>query len=175
MFDKNVDKCYFCLNTKTRDVVIGLIVLVILISGALIIRNNRKAVSINTPLPTPNFQKVENNFPSIKVPANADRIDLKAISIDGGMGEAFRTYQNGKINLTVMANMQDIKPGYFYQAWLTKDNTTNLSLGKMTFAKGGYISEFDANKDYSDHKRVMVTLERVFDNSPETLVLEGSF
>ena len=90
---------------KTRDVVIGLIVFIILISGALIIRNNRNTPKSTLPLPTPNFQNVESKFPSLSVPSNADRINLNNVSGSTGMGEAFRTYQSGKFSLTIMVDL----------------------------------------------------------------------
>jgi len=165
---------------KTRDVVIGLIVLIILISGALIIRNNRKTQKSTLPLPTPNFQNVESKFPSLNVPANADRINLNGVLDGTGNGGAFRTFSNGKFAFTVMADLPSPKAGYFYQGWLERGNLGDpnfafVSTGKLSLAKGGYLTEFGANKDYSDYKKVVVTIEKVFDNTPEQHLLEGSF
>ncbi len=165
---------------KTRDIVIGLIVLVVLISGALIIRNGRKAPTSGIALPTPNFAQVENKFPSLTIPSNADRINLNSVAGVTGMGESFRTYSNGRFSLTIMADLSAPSAGYFYQGWLVRGNAGDanfayISAGKLNLAKGGYITEFAANKDYSDYKKVAVTSEKVFANTPEQHILEGSF
>lgn len=158
---------------KIRDVVIGLVVLVALIAGALYLKA-KKGQSNVVPAPTPNFSQVESKFPGLTVPVDADRISLSDVTGGNGIGEAWRTFQNGQFNLTVMANLPDPKVGYFYQGWIVKDSTY-LSLGKLKVAKGGYISEFSANKDYSNYKKVVVTEEKVFNSTPETHILEGSF
>lgn len=159
---------------KTRDVVIGFVILVVLIAGALVIRNARNAKTTNVPLPTPNFKQIESKFPSLTVPANADRINLNSVNGATGMGESFRTYSNDRFSLTIMADLSAPKAGYFYQGWIANAKSF-VSLGKLSLAKGGYLSEFGANKDYSDYKKVVVTLEKVYDATPETHVLEGSF
>lgn len=170
----------FLPEVKARDVVIGLIVLVILITGAIYIRNNRKAKTSVVPLPTPNFELVESKFPGLTVPANADRVNLNKVDGAEGIGEVFKTFSNGKFNLTVMADLSAPDAGYFYQSWLVRGNVGDgnfafVSMGEMSLAKGGYLTEFSADKDYSDYKKVVVTLERVFDNTSEQRILEGSF
>lgn len=157
---------------KAKDVVIGFVVLVVLVAGGLYVKNARKG-KINVPTPTPSFQEVENKFPGLKVPENADRVSLGSVSGMVGMGEAWRTFENGKFSLTVMADLPAPKVG-FYQGWIVKDGMY-LSLGKMISSKGGYIVEFSSIKDYSDYKKVVVTEEKVFDSTPETHILEGSF
>lgn len=157
---------------KARDVVIGFVVLVVLVAGGLYIKNARKA-KISPPTPTPSFQEVENKFPGLKVPENADRINLNSVAGEVGMGEAARTFENGKFSLTVMADLPAPKVG-FYQGWIVKDGAY-FSLGKMVSSKGGYIVEFSSVKDYSDYKKVVVTEEKVFDSTPETHILEGSY
>lgn len=159
---------------KVKDVVIGLIVLVVLITGAILLKNARNKKTVVVASPTPNFQRVETKFPSLNIPANADRTNLYASSGFQGMGEAIRSSANGKFTLTVVADLGAPKSGYFYQAWIT-NGTTYLSLGKMSLAKGGYISDFTSVKDYSGYKKVVVTEEKVFNNSPETQILSGSF
>jgi len=170
----------FASYMKTRDVVTGLIVLVLLVSGVLVYKNIQKNKNSKLPTPTPDFQQVESKFPSLKVPENADKASLNSVETATGMGEAFKTYENGKFDLTVIANLETPMGGYFYQAWLVKGNPgdTNfsyVSIGKLTFSKGGYIVNFTANKDYSDYKKVVVTTEKSIDKTPEQHVLEGSF
>lgn len=165
---------------KARDVIIGLIVLVVLITGAIYIRNARKAKSLTVPVPTPNFQQTESKFPGLTVPENADKANLNNVSGGEGVGESFKTFSNGKFALTVMADLPAPAAGYFYQSWLVRgnpgdDNFAFVSLGKMNMAKGGYISELSTSKDYSDYKKVVVTLEKSLDATPEVHILEGSF
>lgn len=131
-------------------------------------------------MPTPNFQVVESKFPSLNVPTNADKIGLKNLTGNGETGEAFKTYQNGKFNMTVIADLPTPSSGYFYQGWMVRGNKgesnySSISLGKLGLTKGGYITEFGINKNYPDYKKVLVTLEKTFDSTPETNVLEGSF
>lgn len=159
---------------KTRDVVIGLIVLVVLISAALIIKNGKKSPVSNTPLPTPSFQSNVNNFPGIKIPANADRIDLKSVNGSMGMGEAFRTYTNGKFSLTIVANLPAYAKGHFYQGFVS-DGKSFVSLGGLGVSKGGYIVNFNSAKDYSSFNKVIVTSETSLGGNPGTHILEGSF
>ena len=54
-------------------------------------------------------------------------------------------------------------------------NFAFVSSGRLSLGKGGYLTEFGVNKDYSDYKKVVVTMEKVFDNTPEQHLLEGSF
>lgn len=160
---------------KTRDAIIGLVVLVVLITGALLIRRARDGKLQNLPISTPSIsQDLESKFPGLTVPANADRANLSDVTGGQGMGEAIRGIKNGLLSLTVLANLEAPKSGYFYQAWLVNGNSY-ISLGKMELAKGGYLVDFSSSKYYSDYKKVVVTQERVFDNTPETHILEGSF
>jgi len=76
--------------------------------------------------------------------------------------------------LTILAGLPDPKTGYFYQGWIV-NGTTYLSLGKLRVAKGGYLVDFRSTTNYSNIKNVVVTLEKVFNNTPETRILEGSF
>lgn len=158
---------------KARDVVIGFVVLVVLVGGGLLYKNAKKG-KISVPAPTPNFQEVESKFPGLSVPANADKASLTDVSGGTGMGEGIRGIENGMLSLTVLANLDSPKPGYFYQAWLVNGDSY-ISLGKMELAKGGYLVDFSSSKYYSDYKKVVVTEEKVFDSTPETHILEGSF
>lgn len=156
-----------------RDIVIGIIILAAVVGLILWFRKTsltRRAV----PTPTPSAEeKIERTF-NLTIPDNLERADLKDVTGQGGMGLATRSFEGGKFTLTVLANLPDPTSGIFYQVWLVKDGT-NLSLGKMRIAKGGYLLEFTSNKDYSDHKGVLVSEEKVFDSKVENRTLEGSF
>jgi hypothetical protein len=90
------------------------------------------------------------------------------------MGLATLENQNGKFVYTVIANLEDPTPGYFYQAWIV-NGKDNVSLGQLSVEKGGWITNFTSSKDLSDHKTIWITLERANDNIPEMHILEGSF
>lgn len=153
----------------------GLVIIVVLVAGVLIIKNiqNKKAASL--PTPTPSIEsRVTQKFGNITIPSNADKADLNDVSGGQGIGEAAKTYENGKYTITVLADVPEPSAGYFYQAWIVK-GLTYTSIGKLRVAKGGYLVDFSVNKDYRDSTKVVVTLEKVFDNTPEKTILEGSF
>jgi len=153
-------------------VIVGFLVIVVLVSAGLLIKNYKKGRSVEPPIKPPVFEQVEAKFPGIKVPENADRAGLTGVSEAAGVGEAFRTYENGRFNITVMADLAATDA--FYQAWMAKGDSY-LSLGRMSLSKGGYIVEFSGNIDYSDYSKIIVSREKALDGTIEEKVLEGSF
>jgi len=152
---------------KTRDAVIGFIVLVVLITGAVLIRNSRKN-KLALPLPTLTVeQKVTDKFGGLVIPADVDKADLTDVSGTGGLGIATRKFANGRFELTVLADLPDPRPGVSYKVFLFKDDAS-IPVGTLRVAKGGYLVDFVSSRDYSDYSKVVVTLEN-------TNVLEGSF
>lgn len=147
---------------KVKDVVIGLIVLAVLVTAALFYKRSRSNTS-KTPTPSPNYQQVESQFPGLKVPENANRISLENTAGESGVGEAWRTFENGTFNLTVIANL----PNGSYQASL-ESGDSKILLGSLKLQKGGYILNYSSTKDLTSFTKVVVS-------SGETNVLEGSF
>jgi hypothetical protein len=45
----------------------------------------------------------------------------------------------------------------------------------MKQAKGGWMIELQTKTNYSDYKKVVISLEEKADNTPEKRILEGSF
>lgn len=157
-----------------RDIIIGAVILLLVLAGIYLIRRPRVNSSTPTPTPISQFeQRVGNEF-NIQIPDNVERIDLKD-SKGEVTGIATRIYENGQYVATVLADLPDPQPGYFYQAWAYKSDSEFISLGTLRLAKGGYLVEYTSTTNYPDHKKVVVTLERVRDNKPETKVLESSF
>ncbi|OGM81788.1 hypothetical protein A2361_00265 [Candidatus Woesebacteria bacterium RIFOXYB1_FULL_40_26] len=156
-----------------RDIVIGIIILA-MVAGLIywFRRSQQPRPAISTPTPSAE-EEIERTF-NLTIPDNLERADLGNVAGKEGTGLATRGFENGKFTLTVLANLPDVTSGTFYQVWLVKDGT-NLSLGKMGIAKGGYLLEFSSNKDYSDYKDVLVSEEKVFDLKVESRILEGSF
>lgn len=153
---------------RVRDIVIGFLFLVILIAGVLWIFRTKNAKSTSVALPTPNIvQKINDTFPSLKVPAGAERANLSGVSGTSGIGVATREKSNGNYSVTIMANLPTPSANAYYQATLT-NGTANISLGKMNFTKSGYMVNFVSSSDLSSYKKVVVSL----DSAP---ILEGSF
>lgn len=165
---------------RTRDIIIGAIVLVVLISGVLIIKRARNRSAV-LPTSTPTIQeRVQKTFNGLVIPADRENADLVDVTGGQGIGVASRKYSGGTYSLTIIANLPDPKSGYFYQGWIIRgsvgdSNFSYISAGKLRLAKGGYLTDFTATKDYSDYKKVAVTLEKADDATPEGNVLEGSF
>lgn len=166
---------------KTRDIVIGGIVLVVLIAAALLIRRARLNKQASLPEATPTIsERVQKTFNGISIPTDRESADLSDVSGGQGIGVATRKYTGGTFSLTIMANLPTPQSGYFYQGWVIRGDPSEsgysmLSVGKLRFAKGGYIVDFSSPRDYSDYGKVVVSIERVFDSTPETNILEGSF
>lgn len=148
---------------KTRDIVAGLAVLVLLTTGILVYKNSKKG-KISLPSATPNFQTIESKFPSVSIPQNADRIELKSVSGGEENGEAARNYQNGKFTITVLANL----PTGSYTAVAADASGSQINLGKLTLSKGGYLVDFTSTRDLTSYKKVVVV-------AGKTNILEGSF
>lgn len=145
-------------EVKAKDVVIGLIVLVILITGALYIRNSRRANTSSPPISTPNIsQVVKNTFPNI--PEGVERVNLSDVSGGNSIGVATRT--------EIVANLPELGSGKFYQVLLSNSSGKTLVLGNMKISKSGYILEYSSNR-YPDYNKVMVI-------QGSTRILEGSF
>ncbi len=160
---------------RARNVLVGIVIIIIIILVAVFFIRRQQSLNIITvasPLPTlPSTyqQDLQNNF-GITVPSDAKKADLRDVTGNNQMGLVTLEKQN----YTVIANLEDPTPPYFYQAWLVKDNDI-VSLGKLDIAKGGWMVNYSASRDLSDHKMVWITYERVLDNTPEKHILEGSF
>jgi hypothetical protein len=161
-----------------KSIVLGLIIFVT-IAGVVILLKRPKTSKL-LPTPTPNItEKIENNF-KYQIPEDVERIELKDVSGGAGSGLATRKFESGKFTHVVLADLPEPPAGSFYEGWLVrgKQGDSNFSIiltGKLRIAKGGYLLEFESDKDYSDYKQVVVTLEKLDDRNPETHVLEGSF
>ena len=162
---------------RTREIVIGLIILAV-VAGAIVWI--RRARTTPEPLPTPSIEeKIEKTF-NLEIPEDVERADLNDVTEGTGSGIATRKYENGRFSHTVLADLPDPTAGYFYEGWLVrgKEGETNfafISTGRMRVAKGGYLLEFNSSTDYSSYSGAVVTLEKVDDKKPEAHILEGSF
>ncbi len=162
-----------------RDILTGLVILAVLVGLVWWLRRP-KTPSLPS---TSNFstvqEKIQNSF-RVTIPEDVEKAELTDVSGGTGSGIATRKYEAGRFTHTVLADLPDPAAGTFYEGWLVRGkegdaNFAFFSTGKLRVAKGGYLLEFQSNKDYRDYKGVVVTLEKVFDNKPEKHILEGSF
>ncbi len=155
------------LSSKKKDIIVGLIILVV-VAGIFYFFKNR-ANSLKVPETNePTINQIEQNLKdkfNFNVPGDVEKTDLKDVSGGDGVGIATRT--------EILADLADPNAGYFYQAWLEKDEKL-VSLGKLGMAKGGWLISYSSSK-FPGYDKVVISLEKVFDNNLEKRVLEGSF
>lgn len=155
------------MSFNRRDVILGLVIVVIIIAGALLYKNLKKDRVSATPTPVPTSitkNKIQEMF-KYEIPDDVTYIELRDVS--GGDGRGIATPSE------ILVDLPDPESGYFYQGWLEGGDKL-VSLGKLRPAKGGWLLDYDARR-YSEYKKVVVSLERVFDNSIEKRILEGTF
>lgn len=153
-----------------RDIVIGLIILALL--GGVIYWLRRPRESLEIPAPSVE-EEIEETF-KLTIPEDVEKATLEDVTGGQASGIATRKFENAIFTHMVLADLPDPEAGTFYEGWLVMGDNV-ISTGKMRVAKGGYLLEFESTTDYSDYNKVVVTQERVFDNTPEEHVLEGSF
>lgn len=147
------------MNFKSRDVITGFIVLVILIVGIVYIFKYRNKNQIVVPVATPNItEKIKGKFNGITIPDDIAKTELKDVTGGSAMGLSTDT--------EVLADLPDLMSNEFYQVWENSDGKY-LSLGKMRIAKGGFLYEGNLK-----NKKVVVSREKIFDNNLEVKILE---
>ena len=157
-----------------RDIVIGLVILAAL-AGFIYFRqkNIRKSQELTTPQTLSLEDQLEDAF-KVKLPEDVDKAELMDVAGGTASGIATRKFESGKFTHAVLADLPDTAAGAFYQGWLVMGDNV-LSTGRLREAKGGFILEFESNKDYSGYNKVVVSLEEKADAAPEKHILEGSF
>src|SRR3989344_4508717 len=94
--------------------------------------------------------------------------------------ETLSSIEDDKFTHEVLADLPEPESGSSYLGWLVRgdegdENYSLISTGQMRIAKGGCVLDFKSNTDYSDHNKVIVTLDKTVDTKPEEYILEGSF
>lgn len=162
-----------------RDIVIGIVILFAL-AGFIYFRAKRETPpELTVPQTLSTEDTLEQKF-GLTLPEDVDRAELKDVTGGDASGIATRKFENGRFTHTVLADLPDPAQGSFYEGWLVRgkegdENFAFISTGKMKLAKGGYLLEFESTTDYSAYNNVVITQEKVFDATPETHILEGSF
>lgn len=155
------------MDYSKKDIIIGFVIIVIIIAGTFLFKKYKIPAKIQVS-PTPisiSFKKeLENNF-KLNIPDNKSSVELKDVS--GGDSRGLATDNE------VLLDANDPVDGFFYQGWLQK-GTTLVSLGKLQMAKGGWLLEYNKSK-LPQAEKIIVSLEKTFDNKLETKILEGSF
>jgi len=167
------------LRPMRRNVVIGLIALVIIAGIVYWYQKNKKASELPFS-PQPTFEETFEDKFNIQVPEDVDKAELKDVSGGDGSGLATRKYDSGRFTHAVLADLPGPESGNFYEGWLVRgkegdENFANILTGRFILAKGGYMLEFTSLTDFSEYSKVVVTLETLDDKKPEKHILEGSF
>ena len=154
------------MNYSKKDIAIGFIIIATIILLSYLYKNNKtpQEVSVSSPVPISFKKELEESF-KFKIPENSSSIELKDIS--GGDSRGIATENE------ILVDAEDPAAGYFYEAWIEKDNKL-ISLGKLLPAKGGWLLD-NKTIEKDSNSKVIISLEKVFDNKIEKKILEGSF
>lgn len=161
-----------------RSFVTGLVVLAIL-AGLFFWLRRPSAPELELSDLSSTETQVEESF-GVEIPEDFEKVALKDVVGGNSTGLATRKFENGKFTHMVLADLPDPEEGKFYEGWLVRGKPSDanfhfVSTGRMRIAKGGFVLDFESTTDYTDHKGVIITLEEIFDNTPEEHILEGSF
>jgi len=160
---------------RKKDIILGIIFIAIFVALYFFLKNRQTSNVTKVPENLPQTEEnIENTF-RIDIPDGIDKVDLSSVSDIQGFGIATRKYEAGKFTHMVLADLPDPETGTFYEGWLVKGDDTYIPTGKLTIAKGGYLLEFQYPVDLSSYNKVVVTLEKTVDGTPEKHILEGSF
>jgi hypothetical protein len=169
---------------KTRDIVIGLLVLIVVV-GLIFLRQRNLARDENLIVPQTlsSEQATEQLLEAklnLQIPENVEKAELEDAIGGNSSGIATHNFADGKFTFSIIADLPDPAKGSFYEGWIVKgeegtDSYALISLGRLKSVKGGWTLSYQSTLDYSDYSRVIVSSEKKVDRLPETHVLEGSF
>lgn len=148
-----------------KDIIIGLVILVLIVGVVYWFKYSKEKPTL--PSGTISTEKTENALEekfNLKVAESAEKVELKDVSGGDASGITTRT--------EILADLPDLEPGSFYQAWYENRNGKMVNLGKLRTEKGAWILEFS---QLSDGNKILVSLEKTFDDKIEKKILEGSF
>ena len=140
---------------RTKDIVVGLIVVGVLVGGVLWYRKARIEKQRLMVVETPSVEEqIKKTFNGLEIPEDVEKAELKDVSGGDGVGIATRD--------TVLADLPDLGSSEAYEVWVERSGK-QVMLGKMRIAKGGFLYEGEV-----DGEKVLVKLAG-------KTVLEGSF
>jgi len=169
--------------TATFIFIVALVFFVILL---FFIRKNfieQKAVSFVSPISKQEITQEVNQEEGSSVLAEKAKLEvatLKSFTDLSLEGSATRSTEGEKFTLSIDATLPDLERDTFYQVWLVKSRYSAsdfdyFAIGKLVKVGEKYNLEFSEEADYSQFKTVVITQEKVEDNTPEVHVLEGGF
>lgn len=102
---------------------------------------------------------IEDTF-KVQIPESADIAELK--SSTGYSGIAAREIIDGVITFTILADLSDPVDGE-YSVYLAKGNVEDVNyseifIGSLHLAKGGYLLDYSSSEDLSEYDKVIVKL-----------------
>ena len=135
---------------KRRDIVIGSVILLLLVGVIYWNRRNRRLEELKVPetLTKSVEETLEDKF-KIEIPEDIDKAELKDVLGGTASGIATRKFENSTFTHAIISDLVDPEDGTFLS--------------------------FESKVDYSDHSKVIITLEKKADNTPEKVIIEGNF
>ncbi len=154
------------MNFNRKDVLIGFAIIIVFIAGSLFYKKYKtpKPLQDSVPVSVTYRTDFEDSF-NLEIPDNVNTLKLNDIS--GGDARGMATEKE------ILVDANDPDAGYYYEGWL-QNGEKLVSIGKLIKTKGGWILEYDKNV-YDEFNKILVSLERVYDNNIEKKILEGSF
>lgn len=120
------------------------------------------------------IQKEVEEKTGFKIPENVTRANLSDVTGGSSRGLATKVLEDGQFKHTILADLQELEKGKFYEGWLVKDEDY-IPTGRLEVQKGGWVLGFSSATNYMDYDKVVVTEEEKDDKKPEKHILEGSF
>lgn len=168
---------------KTSDIVKGGLI-VAAIAGFFYFTNQSgqdDTTDFDSSTPQDTLEETENQIEErfrTEIPEGAERAELRSDDVDG-RALATREVTDEGTTVSVLADLPDPETG-FYQAWIQRgeegeEEFERISLGRLTVAKGGYVTEYSSADDLSDYDQVVLSQETSQDSEPEEILIEGSF
>lgn len=113
----------------------------------------------------------------VDIPENAERVNLRDVSGGEAAGVATRVEEGETVSQELLVALPEPEAGEFYEAYLLSDDeeTDPVYLGRLRSMKGGWILEYQLTEENQGMNTVQVTKETTDDQTPEEVVLEGTF
>jgi len=156
---------------KGRDIVIGLLIVLVVVFGGRFLLRGRGGAPMITEEPASIVEERLEDTLGVSIPDDLEKAVLMGAE---GSGIATREIVEGKFLHSVLADLPDPESGKFYEGWLGR-NGEYVPMGKLFSGKGGFILSYSSNVDMSDYNGVVVSLETSLGDGPTEKILEGSF
>jgi len=128
-----------------------------------------------SPLPMSEGIEIEDNGRSLLKNfgmTDENATGLKNVSEEAGVGVVQWGDDEHK-SFTVVANVESM-PGTWVQAWIQREDGSYMKIGTLREQKAGFILDYTLPEGAAEPKAVVVTREKVNDNTMEEKLLEGA-